>query len=151
MMKGRQSVAFTTKTILVVDDDVGIQRFFQIGFSRYPDYRLIIAHNGAQGLEMAMQEMPVVVIIDMNMPELRGEQLILALRGDLDTAAIPLIILSARVTAKDHLLGKLAGCDRYLEKPVTMQEVIAAIEEVLLIRESERAARMAHLADGGKG
>ncbi len=134
-------------TILIVDDDPEIQRFFEQAFQDYPEYRLILASDGAHGLERVTEVLPAVAIIDLNMPKLGGYQLVQALRGDPDTAAIPLIILSARTQAKDKRMADLLGADLYLEKPVVISEVIAAIQRVLRINSSERARHMRQIAD----
>ena len=85
---------------------------------------------------------PDCVIIDVKMPGLDGYQLVRALRGDPDSAATPLILLTALAQEQQQFAGLALGTDQYLIKPVTPREVVSAVARALVIREEDQRTRM---------
>jgi CheY-like chemotaxis protein len=81
------------------------------------------------------------------MPGLDGYQLVRALRGDPETADIPLVILTAVAQDKGQLSGLAAGADQYLTKPVSPQSLIAAIQQAMTLGQQERMRRLRVLAE----
>ncbi len=134
-------------TVLVVDDSPDLLAAVQFALSRLGNFRVLTAEDGIQGLERVVELRPDCVVIDVKMPGLDGYQLVRALRGDPQTAGIPLIILSAMVQPRDQYLGNAAGADQYLTKPLDPQELIDAIKRAITLTESERQEHMRHLAD----
>jgi DNA-binding response OmpR family regulator len=92
---------------------------------------------------------PDCAVIDVKMPGLDGYQLVRALRGDPETAEMPLIILTALTQEHYRFAGLLAGADRYLTKPVTPSALVQAIDEVVHLSEAERAHRFRQVLDDG--
>jgi two-component system cell cycle response regulator len=90
-------------------------------------------------------------VIDVKMPEVDGIQLVRALRGDPETAPIPIVILSALVQEADQALGLYAGADQYLTKPAKPQAVVEAIQRAIALNAEERAQRMRALAEEDEG
>src|SRR5499427_9162832 len=113
--------------ILVVDDDPQIRRVMKatlVGHS----YGVIEARTGEDALETLPQEMPNLVLLDMNMPGMGGLETCRAIRSGTD---IPVIILSVRNTEKDKVAALDAGADDYVTKPFSIEELLARIRAAL--------------------
>lgn len=134
-------------TVLIVDDNRNLLDLITESLTMLGDYTVVTAENGADGLERAFSVRPDCMVIDIKMPDLDGYQLIRALRGDPDTAAMPLVILSALVQEKDRLAGMLVGADQYLTKPIKPPELVAAIQVAIRLSQEERLRRVHALLD----
>jgi DNA-binding response OmpR family regulator len=135
-------------TVLIVDDNEDLLGSLTFALQRMGGFRVEVATNGADGLEKAVALRPVCMVIDVNMPEINGLQLVRALRGDPDTAGIPLVILSALVQDADRALGMFAGADQYVTKPAKPQALVEAIRRAIALTEDERQRRLRGLAEG---
>jgi len=133
--------------VLLIDDNRDLLDLITQSLTLLGDYSVVTADNGADGLSLAVELRPDCAVIDVKMPGLDGYQLVRALRGDSDTAAIPLIILTALTQEHYHFAGLLAGADRYLTKPVTPSDLVQAIHEVVRLSEAERTRRLQALLD----
>lgn len=133
-------------TILLVDDDRDLLPSMVMLLEELSDFQIVTAENGADGLERVIAEQPDCVVVDVRMPELNGYQFVQALRGDPATADIPLIILSALAQERDQWIGLAAGVDRYLTKPVSGEDLIAAIAEVTQRSQQDRLQQLQDLA-----
>lgn len=131
----------TMKKVLVIDDNPTIVELIRYAVSLQGSYEVVVAYDGVQGLERIMAEQPDCVIIDVKMPKMDGYKLVRCLRGDPQTAEIPLIILSAMTREEDQLTGLLSGADEYLTKPFKPNALNAAIERVLTLTPEERQHR----------
>lgn len=134
--------------ILVVDDNEDLLLSVKFALHALGNYAVDTANDGETGLERAVASpRPDCVVVDVKMPGLNGNQLVRILRGDPQTADIPLIILSALVQEEDILRGQIAGVDQYLTKPFDVEVLIAAIERAVRLTPAERAARLRALLD----
>jgi DNA-binding response OmpR family regulator len=129
-------------TVLIVDDDPDLLQLLTDGLELLGNFRVVQAANGIEGLEQFFETRPDCTIIDVKMPGLDGYQLVRALRGDPDSAATPLIMLTALAQEQQQFAGLALGADQYLIKPVTPRELVAAVQRALLIGEADRQARM---------
>jgi CheY-like chemotaxis protein len=134
-------------TVLIVDDNHDLLLLITESLGLLGHYRVVTADNGSDGLLQAVEMRPDCVVIDIKMPGLDGYQLIRALRGDPETAAIPLVILTALTQEHYRLAGLLAGADQSLEKPVKPEDLVSAIQQAITLSQEERAARMRALAE----
>lgn len=125
-------------TVLVIDDNLEILEVFSEGLELAGPFAVITASDGAQGLEQCLTHHPDCLVIDVKMPQLNGYQLVRALRGDPETAEIPLILLTALAQDYERFAGLAAGTDRYVVKPVTPRELAAVIREVIALSAQER-------------
>src|SRR6201985_1431001 len=125
------------KKILVIEDEPEMRRNIT-SLLRFCDYEPIAAENGRQGVEVARQEKPDLILCDVMMPELDGYGVIAALRADPETAAIPFIFLTAKGEKPDIRAGMNLGADDYLTKPVAKHDLLQAIRSRL-----ERAIQQA--------
>src|SRR5262245_54885936 len=134
-------------TLLIVDDGRDLLPSLETMLETLTEFTVVTAQDGAIGLERFYELRPQCVIIDVRMPGLDGYQLVRALRGDPETAATPLIILSAMAQDRNRLAGLVSGVDQYLIKPVTPPELLAAIRKALQATPEERQSRLKRLVE----
>ena len=128
--------------ILAVDDEASnLQLLRQI---LQDHYRLLFAKDGARALELARQERPDLVLLDVMMPGMSGYEVCASLKANPDTAAIPVIFVTALTDTADELEGFEAGAVDYITKPVSPPIVRARVRTHLsLVRMEElRATRL---------
>ena len=117
-------------TILVVDDDPVIQKLLAVNFEM-EGYRVITASDGAEALEQVAAERPAAVVLDVMMPKLDGFEVTRRIKADPDTAAIPVLLLSAKAQATDIAAGKAVGADAYLTKPFEPLELLETVAALI--------------------
>jgi len=117
-------------TVLVVEDDPVILRLLEVNFE-LEGYRVLVAHDGAEGIEVARAERPDVVISDIMMPSVSGIELLETLKADPATASIPIILLSAKAQTGDLKAGMDAGADDYVTKPFEPLDLIDRVNALL--------------------
>jgi two-component system cell cycle response regulator DivK len=115
------------KTILIVEDtDLNIDLLTQI---LEEDYSLLIAKDGAQGVSMAQENSPDLILMDISLPVMDGYEATRRIRTTL--ASTPIIGLSAHAMQGDAKRAKEAGCSDYLTKPVDEDLLVKKIKEYL--------------------
>lgn len=137
----------TPYTVLIVDDNEQLLASLAFALKALGGFRIEVATDGMDGLIKAVELQPDCMVIDVKMPEIDGLRLVRALRGDPETAGIPLVILSALVQPADQALGMYAGADQYLTKPAKPQAVIEAIRRVIALTDEQRQRRLRDLAN----
>ncbi|MFZ1462774.1 MAG: response regulator transcription factor [Anaerolineae bacterium] len=115
------------RTILVVDDDKKIVQLVSL-YLRKEGYRVLPAFDGQEALEIARSQQPDLIVLDLFLPELDGTDVCRLLRAD---SRVPIIMLTARATDEDKLLGLNLGADDYLTKPFNPRELVARVRAVL--------------------
>lgn len=130
--------------ILVVDDDQSIREAIERGL-RLEGFRARSVPNGEQAIKEVEENQPALMILDLNMPEINGIQVIKYLRSV--HIGIPICVLSARDEVADRVAGLEAGADDYIVKPFSFAELIARIKALLRRNkiESSRAIRIGDL------
>jgi DNA-binding response OmpR family regulator len=118
------------QTILVVDDDHEIARLVR-AYLEQAGFRASCANDGATALRMLRTERPDLLILDLMLPDRDGLELARAIRADPATAALPIIMLTARVDDTDRIVGLELGADDYVTKPFNPREVVARVRAVL--------------------
>ena len=109
--------------VLVIDDELSIRRFLRISLET-AHYRVYEAENGAEALAKAAQVRPEVIILDMNLPDMEGVEVLRRLR---EWTHVPVIILSVRDADRDKVAALDAGADDYLTKPFSTDELLARL------------------------
>jgi signal transduction histidine kinase/DNA-binding response OmpR family regulator len=104
-----------TKLVLVVDDNADVRRYVRSILE--PEFSVVEAGGGEAGLERAREELPDVILADVMMPDLDGHAMTQRLKEDPDTAAIPVVMLTARAGTEDEVEGLQVGADDYVTKP----------------------------------
>jgi len=117
-------------TILVVDDDPVIQKLLAVNFEM-EGYRVLTAGDGSDALAQMAAERPDVVVLDVMMPKIDGIEVVRRMRADATTAAIPVLLLSARAQAKDIAEGLDAGADGYMTKPFEPLDLLDRVASLL--------------------
>jgi two-component system response regulator MprA len=128
--------------ILVIEDEDKILQFLQRGLT-YEGYRVDTAADGAAGLALARAEAPDLVILDWMLPGMDGLEVCRRLRAGGPT---PILMLTARESVSDRVLGLDAGADDYLVKPFEFDELLARVR-ALLRRARPEAADLLAFAD----
>lgn len=120
-------------TILVVDDEKDILELLKYNLEK-DGYRVLTAQNGKEALKLARQN-PELVVLDIMMPELDGWEVCKAIRKDPATSKIPIIILTARDSEVDEVVGLELGADDYITKPVKVRTFLARVKRALKPRD----------------
>jgi len=113
--------------IMIADDDNNICELLRLYLEK-DEYAVVIAHNGAQALELFTRENPDLVLLDVMMPELDGWQVCREIRKK---STCPIIMLTAKSEVFDKVLGLELGADDYIVKPFETKEVMARVKAVL--------------------
>ena len=116
--------------ILLVEDnemnrDMLSRRLKRRGFD------MVIAIDGQEGLEMAGQESPDLVLLDLSLPKVDGWEVAKQLKADAATSGIPIIALTAHAMAGDRERAMEVGCDEYDTKPIDMKRLLEKINTML--------------------
>lgn len=114
-------------TILIAEDDKDIRELLKL-YLESEGYRVLEAENGRLALELAQKEQPDMAILDVMMPEMNGLEVTRALRK---SSEIPILILSAKSTDNDKILGLNLGADDYIAKPFNPMEIVARVKAQL--------------------
>jgi CheY-like chemotaxis protein len=122
------------KKILIVEDvELNIELLVQL---LEDDYELTVAKDGASGVDIAAQESPDLILMDMSLPEMNGWEATRRIKSDPASRDIPVIGLSAHAMSGDEAKAREAGCDDYLTKPIDEDLLFSKIEQYLVDRQS---------------
>jgi DNA-binding NarL/FixJ family response regulator len=117
-------------TILVVDDDLGT-RLSISDYLELSGYSVIAADDGQEALAMVEEHHPDLIVTDIVMPQMNGYELVRRVRQQPTFRLLPVILLTARTKTQERILGYQSGCDLYLPKPFELEELAAAIRNLL--------------------
>jgi CheY-like chemotaxis protein len=115
-------------TVLYIEDNLSNLRVVEAVLGRLPEVRLLTAMQGRLGFELAVEQRPDLVLLDVHLPDLGGAQVLELLRSSPETAATTVAILSADATPSHVERLLVAGADRYLTKPLDVGELIEVVE-----------------------
>lgn len=116
--------------ILVIEDDKDIRRTIQLQLEM-EGYNVITASDGYEGIYKARSENVALVILDLKLPGLPGEEICKELRKDATKETVPIIMVTAKDTDVDAVIGKVIGADYYIRKPFDMDNLLTKIRSVL--------------------
>jgi two-component system alkaline phosphatase synthesis response regulator PhoP len=120
--------------ILVVDDDRSIVNVLR-GYLEQSGYQVLTAYDGTSALQAIRQERPDLVVLDLMLPGHDGWSLTRLVRADSALAALPIILVTARIDDSDKILGLELGADDYITKPFNGHEVVARVNALLRRRQ----------------
>ena len=123
----------THPTVLIVEDNEDMRHY--VGSILTQEYRLLEAANGQQGLQLAQQKIPDLIISDIMMPEMDGIELCRSLKNDEHTSHIPIILLTAKGSEAAQVEGLQTGADAYVMKPFSQAVLKARLTNLLESRQ----------------
>ncbi len=126
------------RTVLVVEDNLSNVRLMERIFKPHMDTQLIVSPNGEAAISMARQHSPDVILLDLNLPDISGEEVLRRIKSEPRTQSIPIIIVSADATPSQVGRLKKAGAVEYLTKPVDIAMLMSLVDS--LVREVRRSA-----------
>ena len=115
------------KTILVVDDEKNIMDLLVFNLQK-EGYNTLEAYDGITAVDMALKEKPDLILLDIMIPKLDGISVCKKIRYALNISNIPILMISARDTESDKIVGLEMGADDYITKPFQIREVMARIK-----------------------
>ncbi len=137
----------TKPKILVVDDEPDVLEL--IGFNlKAAGFEVLTADTGTEALKKAVKHGPQLILLDLMIPEVDGLEVCKALRRDPVTAAIPVIMLTARAAEIDRVLGLELGADDYVTKPFSPRELVLRVKNLLKRGQSPTPEKKEHLKIG---
>ncbi|MEM9687011.1 MAG: response regulator, partial [Bacteroidota bacterium] len=122
-----------THKLLIVEDNTELRNYLKKELSNH--YKIYTATNGNEGLRVAKEETPDIIITDVIMPEMNGFDFCIHIKKDLKTSHIPLLMLTAKTTTNDRLEGIDAGADAYMVKPFDMRVLKSRLLQLLTSRQ----------------
>jgi len=125
-----------TRKVLIVEDDPSASSFASYALEQ-EGYKVLTAANGVDGLKMAQEEKPDLLVLDVMLPGMDGFELCHRLRSEASTAKLPIMMLSVKGRESDRDMGLKVGADKYLTKPTDPAELVASVGGLL---ESKGAA-----------
>lgn len=122
--------------ILVVDDEPDALELVEFNL-RQAGYEVTGAEDGAEAIEKARASLPDLIVLDVMLPEMSGIEVCKVLRRDPTTARIPIILLTAKASEMDRVLGLELGADDYVTKPFSPRELVLRVKNVLQRHQQE--------------
>ena len=124
--------------MLVVEDEQDIAQLIKHTLEKSGEIQADIVGSGDEALKSVAHEAPDLVVLDLNLPVLSGLEVCRILRTRPDTAHVPIIMLTARTSENDRVIGLEIGADDYISKPFSLRELTARVRAVLRRIASER-------------
>ncbi len=119
--------------LLIVEDNLDVRILLKRTFE--DNYNIILAANGEEGVTLAIEQVPDIIISDIMMPKKDGIELTQELKHDVRTSHIPIVLLTAKAGENNELKGIETGADDYLTKPFSSKILVAKISKLLEVRE----------------
>lgn len=127
----------TLPLLLIIEDNADVAMYLRSLLQT--DYQIEWAPNGQAGIECALELVPDIIISDVMMPEKDGYEVCHTLKNDERTSHIPIILLTAKATQADKLVGLRTGADAYLEKPFHKEELFVRLQKLVELRATLKA------------
>ncbi len=125
------------ENILIVEDEKDIAESIEYNLSK-EGFKVYKAHDGQNGLKSAREKLPDLILLDLMLPGLSGLDLCRILKKETRTSKIPIIMLTAKGSEADKVVGLELGADDYITKPFSMRELLARVKTVLRRYSSEK-------------
>ncbi len=116
--------------ILIVDDELHILELLQFNLEK-EGYNVLTANGGRDAIAQIAQKKPLLIILDLMMPEIDGLSVVRLLKREDRTSEIPIILLTAKSEEVDKVLGLEMGADDYMTKPFSVRELVARVKALL--------------------
>jgi CheY-like chemotaxis protein len=120
-----------SRTVLYIEDNLSNLQLLQRILATRPGIKLVEAMQGRLGLDLAREHHPDLILLDLHLPDLSGEEALLRLQAEPETSQIPVVVISADAT-RDRAARLLAsGARAYVTKPLDVREFLAILDDVL--------------------
>jgi CheY-like chemotaxis protein len=116
--------------VLVIDDEPDVRWLIRMSLER-AGHEVLDAEDGLRGIALAMKQRPEIIVLDLMMPVMDGYGVLDALAKDPGTAAIPVVVLSAKAIPDEGTRAAAAGARRFLEKPFDPDELAIELADLL--------------------
>lgn len=116
--------------VLVIEDEEDVLALVRYNLAR-SGFTVIVEKDGLSGLKAARRALPDAIVLDLMLPEMRGEDVCRELKNDPATAGIPVLMLTAKARPEDRVAGLELGADDYLAKPFSPRELVLRVQAVL--------------------
>jgi len=127
-------------TVLCIEDNPSNLRLIEVIFGSRPGFKLLTAIQGSIGLDLARQHAPDVILLDLNLPDMNGKEVLKRLAQTESTRAIPVIVVSADATAERMTDLLDAGAKAFLTKPLNVNQLFETLDRWLTARPPQEAA-----------
>jgi DNA-binding response OmpR family regulator len=135
------------RKIVVIDDEPSVQEVVR-AYLEKDGYQVFVAGNGADGLALAERMKPALIVLDLMLPDISGEEICNDIRSRSD---VPILMLTAKASADERVAGLVSGADDYLVKPFSPRELVARVSAVLRRTQGIEAPLVAKSSfDGGR-
>ena len=124
-------VAHGAATLLYVEDNLANLSLVETILLARPAWRVLPALQGGLGVELAREHRPDLVLLDLHLPDVPGDEVLRRLRADPRTATIPVVVVSADATPASFERLQQAGADAYLTKPLDVDEFLRVVGQFL--------------------
>src|SRR5262252_4584961 len=121
--------------ILIVDDDEDVLLIVQTILDN-AGYVALLARNGREGVEKALELQPDLILLDVMMPELSGWEVCTTLKSAPETRQVPIAMLTVKNEIRDLITGMQAGADDYITKPFTRRKLLETVQKLLRERDA---------------
>jgi two-component system, cell cycle response regulator DivK len=128
--KARGQMTDSSKTVLLVEDNEDNRTVYRTILEHF-GYQVIEARNGEDGVNMAREQHPDLILMDISIPLIDGWEATRILKSEPGTSDIPIIALTAHALATDRAKANEVGCDGYLAKPCEPRRVVAEVERFI--------------------
>ena len=128
--RSRDSAA-VVGTLLYVEDNAANLRLVERALEHRPGVRFLSAMLGREGLELATEHRPDVILLDLNLPDIGGDEVLAALQAGARTRAIPVVVLTADATERQRRRLLELGAREYLTKPLDLGMLLATVDDLL--------------------
>ncbi len=115
--------------VLVIEDEPDVLDLVRYNLAK-AGFRVLVARDGLAGLQIAREQRPDAVILDLMLPEMSGEQVCREIKSHEATAAIPVIMLTAKAQPDERVAGLELGADDYVTKPFSPRELVLRVQAV---------------------
>jgi DNA-binding response OmpR family regulator len=121
----------SSKSILIVEDERDVVDLLLLNLRKVDGFAVLVANDGAAGLQKARHEKPALIILDLMLPKMSGQEVCKILKSDAATRDIPILMLTAKAQEADRIAGLEFGADDYVTKPFSPREVVLRVKAIL--------------------
>ena len=135
----RDKVRTHEKTLLYIEDNLSNLRLIEHILENQPQIKLISAMEGGPGVDLALEHSPDLVLLDLNLPDISGFEVLQRLRREPRTIGTPVVVVSADATARQIDRLMTAGATEYLVKPIDVKKFVSVVDQILGATEAQTA------------